>query len=131
MLNKQYWGLPSMLTEQQWLYGCKGNVVTVEEELREAQCLDALDTIRGVSCTIHDSYTFCDRNMQGQAQMTHAATFLAGLKMKLEAEAMKYPVTRGALLSLQGPGPWEDHLKVLQASNIETMDSTVLDPGLT
>ncbi len=50
--------LPSALTGDQWLLGCKGNIVNIQEDLWEAQCFDALDTIRGVSQTKRDSYTF-------------------------------------------------------------------------
>ncbi|SJL16810.1 uncharacterized protein ARMOST_20339 [Armillaria ostoyae] len=51
------------LTAEQRMEGCKGKVVKIEEDLREAQCLDALDVIRGIIRAQHDSYAYHDRNM--------------------------------------------------------------------
>ncbi|PBK81201.1 hypothetical protein ARMGADRAFT_1048862 [Armillaria gallica] len=122
--------LPSALTAEQQALGCKGNIVKIEEDLREAQCFDTLDTIRGVSCTKRDLYSFWDKNIWGQVWMTHAAAFMMGLTHKLEVGAAKYRVAQVALLALRGLGEWEERLRVLQASDIRTMDGAVFCIGL-
>ncbi|PBK67937.1 hypothetical protein ARMSODRAFT_1019983 [Armillaria solidipes] len=102
--------LPSTLTVEQQTLGCKGNIIKIEEDLCEAQCFDVLDMIRGVC-------------------MTRATAFMEGLTCKLEVGAAKYKVAQAALFALRGPGDWEECLRVLQASDIRTMDGAVFCIG--
>ncbi len=68
--------------------------------------------------------------MQGQARMTHMAMFMETLKRILEVAAVKYRVVQSVLLVLRGPGAWEECLRVLQASDVGTMDGAVFSIGL-
>ncbi|KAK0183968.1 hypothetical protein F5146DRAFT_1006956 [Armillaria mellea] len=67
---------------------------------------------------------------QQDRQVTLQSAFMEGLTCKLEAGAAKYKVAWAALFALQGPGDWEEHLRVLQASDIETIDGAVFCIGL-
>ncbi len=62
--------------------------------------------------------------------MTCAAAFMETLRHKLESVAVKYRVAQAALFMLRGHGPWEECLRVLQASDVRTMDGAVFDIGL-
>lgn len=104
--HERLW-MPSSLTLLQQSEGCKSSVDLIEEQLREAQCLDALDTIRGIARSQRASWAYRDANMQGQVHMTHAASFMECLQRRLDSAVTKY---RAALLGLQGTGDWEKTL---------------------
>ncbi|PBK94556.1 hypothetical protein ARMGADRAFT_1029626 [Armillaria gallica] len=112
---------------------CKGDVMNVEEQLCEVQCLDALDVLRGIIRAQWDSYVYHDVNMRGQVHMTWVAAFMEHLQRRLESAAAKYRVARVALLSLRGPGAWESKLRVLTQVDMTNMEGAVftidLDDG--
>lgn len=117
--------LPLALTPAQRTEGCQSELSQIEEKLREAQCIDALETLCGLICMKRDTYRYQDSNMRGQLHMTHAAGFVDCLQHRLDSTVVKYWASREALLSLRGFGPWEKKLQVLKDSDIDCMDGVV------
>ncbi|SJL11269.1 uncharacterized protein ARMOST_17663 [Armillaria ostoyae] len=117
--------LSSSLTVVEHVQDCHKRVDVIETQLWEAQCLDGLDTIRDIARTQHESYTYHDRNMHSQAHMTHVIEWMMRLDRHLDAAVAKYRVVCKALLSLRGPGEWENKLKVLHDKDISSMEGAV------
>ncbi|PBK82661.1 hypothetical protein ARMGADRAFT_1038449 [Armillaria gallica] len=101
--------LPSALTVDQRMEGCKSGVVKIEEDLCKAQCLDALDVVQGIIQVQCDSYAYCDRNIA----------------------IVKYNTVRAALLCLRGARDWEKKLRVLTKANVSNIEGAVftIDDG--
>lgn len=118
--------LPSDIPLLLRMEGCKGDVVNVKEQLREAQCLDALDMLRGIIRAQQDSYAYRDMNMRGQVHMTQAAAFMEHLQQHLESVVAKYRAARVALLSLRGPEAWESKLRVLTQVDMTNMEGAMI-----
>lgn len=128
--NQQLW-LPSALNSSQRESGCHGGVVAMEALLREAQCCDALDTIRSIIRSKMESLLYRDTFMHGQAQQMHAVSFVDRMERWLKSCVVKYQVAREALLSLKGTGAWETELQVLQERDVVSLEGaefTVEDP---
>ncbi|KAK0439646.1 hypothetical protein EV421DRAFT_1737806 [Armillaria borealis] len=117
--------LPSDIPLLLRMEGCKGDVVNIEEQLCEAQCLDALDVLRGIIRAQRDSYAYRDANMRGQVHMMRAAAFMEHLQRRLESAAAKYQAARAALLNFK--------LRVLTQVDVTNMEGAVftidLDDG--
>ncbi|PBK66563.1 hypothetical protein ARMSODRAFT_977475 [Armillaria solidipes] len=120
------------LTTEQRMEGCKGGVVKIEEELREAQCLDVLDVVWGIIRAQRDSYTYHDRNMWGQVHMTRAIAFIEHLGHQLDGAVAKYNTARAALLCLRGSGEWKRKLRVLMKADVSSIEGAVfmIDDGM-
>ncbi|KAK0232589.1 hypothetical protein IW262DRAFT_1451048 [Armillaria fumosa] len=117
--------LPSVLTSQQRVEGCRGGIEMIEEQLHKAQCLDALDGMHGIIWAQYDSFAYHDRNMWGQVYMTCAIAFIEHLRKCLDITITKYNVTRAALLSLHGPGEWEKRLRIMTQADVTSIEGAV------
>ncbi len=117
--------LPSALTPAQRIEGCRSELLQIEEKLREAQCMDMLETLRGLIRTKRDVYRYRDGNMRGQVHMTRAAGFMDHLQHWLDSMVAKYWASHAVLVSLRGFGPWEKKLQVLKDSDIDCMEGAV------
>lgn len=130
-IEVQWLWLPSTLNSSQQEPGCHGGVVTMEAQLWEAQCCDALNTIHSIIQSKKESLLYCDAFMHGQAQQTHAVTLVDWMEWWLKSCIVKYQVACEALLSLRGYSAWEENLYVLQESDIVSLEGaefTVEDP---
>ncbi|PBK91177.1 hypothetical protein ARMGADRAFT_933034 [Armillaria gallica] len=84
--------LPSALDSAKHVEGCRGGVVTMEEQLCEVQCRDALNTIHGI------------------------------IQVKKESFVTKYQVTHITLVKLKGLGAWTDTLQVLEEKDVMSLE---------
>lgn len=116
-------GLPSALRQE----GCYRDMGSREAKLREAQCYDALETIRTLQRTKRSIQAFRHRNLRGVAATTRTSQVLDRLAAKSELAVMKYRIAREALLVLCGPGPWQDDLRILNESDVRALDSQIFD----
>ncbi len=100
---------------------CLAGLTAKEEELWEAECLDALEMICSAQRTLRLFYAHQDRNVRGQAALTWVASMINGqIARSLFAED-KYRRSRVVLLSLHGPGDWERRLQALEDSHVQSM----------
>lgn len=100
----------------------------IEEQLHEAQCLDALDAldeIHGIAQSQRALWAYHDANMQGQVHMTCVASFMERLQCHLDLAVAKYKAAHMALVGLQGTGDWEKTLQVLRPADVMNMEGAV------
>lgn len=119
--------LPSALEYGLRETGCARGLVGKEEKFREAQCFDALETIRTMQRTQRSLKAFRRRNLRGQRQTGRSFATIQCLQGKSDLAAGKYAVARTALLTLRGPGAWEATLRVLKQDDIRALDSEIFD----
>ncbi|PBK72081.1 hypothetical protein ARMSODRAFT_1016067 [Armillaria solidipes] len=119
--------LPSELEEPLQVRGCMPGVRDAEEKLREAQCKDALVTLRSTLRAQHSLFTRRNKNFRGQRQNTRVAEAAHRLDTKCKLAAAKYNTARGALLILRGPGDWEQSLRELRSNDCVSLHGSVLE----
>ena len=119
--------LPSALEPKLRMDGCHKDLASMEEQLREAQCQDALGKIRNLERAkmhfIHhrNSYT------RGQKSATRSHTLIDGIAQKVKLVASRYRVAREALVALRGSGQWENELRVLKDEDICSPNASAFD----
>lgn len=86
------------------------SIDSIKKQLEEAQCLDALDTIRGIAWLQRVLWAYHNANMQGQVHMTHTQSFMDHLQHCLDLVVTKYYAAQVALLGLQSARDWEKTL---------------------
>ncbi|KAL1724918.1 hypothetical protein EV714DRAFT_240356 [Schizophyllum commune] len=79
---------------------CLGDVSTIEERLRDAQCRTALDKIRDLLLAKSRDLRFKTSNVRHQASSTRARSVIGQTDEKIRVLALKYNTARGALLAL-------------------------------
>lgn len=107
--------------------GCTEGFALKEEKFREAQCYDALETIRTMQRTRRSLKAFRRRNLRGQRQTGRAFAAIKRLEGKSSLAAEKYHRARDALLVLRGPGEWEKVLRILKQEDIRALDTEIFD----
>lgn len=99
---------------------CHAGLCSIEENLWEAQCLDALESIHSSQQTMQAFLAFRNWNLRGQAQMTRAAATVQCQMARSRFAEKKYNQARAALLSLHGLGDWENCLRVLKPDDVQS-----------
>lgn len=122
--------LPSALAANLRTVGCLGGVVEKEDRLREAQCHDALETIRSMQRTRRSVRSFRKRHIRGQRQTGRTMAIIHRLEAKSDIAVAKYRAARAALVHLRGEGPWMATLRVLEAKDVASLDSGIFDTDL-
>ncbi|KAF4600760.1 hypothetical protein EYR38_005405 [Pleurotus pulmonarius] len=92
---------------------CSAALLAKEERLREAQCNDALDSIRSLQRGKAQYIIYKNRNIRGQRPSTRARASLDRLDDKIRLKAAQYRDARRALFRLRGAGDWEVALRPL------------------
>ncbi|KAF8199479.1 hypothetical protein BJ912DRAFT_844731 [Pholiota molesta] len=103
--------LPSNIPAAHRTRVCLAELPNIEEQLRTAQCHDALESIRHIL----------------KRDGTRSRTVIDRVHNRAKAAAIKYRAARQAKLDLSGPGEWEAELQPLADADdnqIETMTST-------
>jgi hypothetical protein len=119
--------LPSELSPELRLHGCHKGLAFMEEQLRESQCRDALDTVRNLLRTKMHFIHYRNRNTRGQIRATRAHTLIDSIASKTKLAASRYRDARNALLVLRGPGQWEEELRALNDEDIRLPTSSNFD----
>ncbi|SJL18909.1 uncharacterized protein ARMOST_22511 [Armillaria ostoyae] len=118
--DEKIW-LPSDFSAGSRPKACYKGLAEKEEELREAECLDGLETIRNAQRTLRAFYAYRDQNIRGQAALTRAGSTVERQIERSKFAEEKYRRGREALLGLRGPGIWESRLRPLQNADVESM----------
>ena len=110
--------LPSRLHPTVWTSSCTNNIAIIEEQLREAQCHNALAKLRTYLHTRTHCIKHQNTNICGQGANTHVKTLVDALLLKIARVVEKYQAAHAALLALCGVGSWECELQPLQSKDI-------------
>ncbi|KAJ6523687.1 hypothetical protein DFH09DRAFT_1250900 [Mycena vulgaris] len=124
--NVRLW-MPSELSAAQRGEGCARGLPEMEVKLREAQCSDALTTIRQRLHAKRHLIGYRDKNVTGQVRATKARTLISQIGERATASAEKYRRARKALSALKGAAH-APHFKELTAADM-TLDGEVGDTG--
>ena len=110
--------LPSSLPAFRRVSICIPTLVEIEEQLRTAQCYDALDGIRHTLHVKSHMVIFKNKNIRGQYSGTRSRAVIDRVHERARAFAQKYRMARMAKLTLSGPGAWEEVLRPLNDADI-------------
>lgn len=124
--------MPSGLTCVERENICLDELVIMEEKLREAECHDALKRMRAILQSRVHSIHHKNTNARGQRRLTRAQAIIDGLNQKIKKAVARYRRARAALLSLRGPGEWEQVLRELNDGDIRepgAHEFTIEDPA--
>ncbi|KAJ6458086.1 hypothetical protein DFH09DRAFT_1255389 [Mycena vulgaris] len=94
--------LPSELPDAQREQGCQRGIPLMEARLREAQCMDALCSLRSHLHSKRHLITFRNKNVTGQIKATKSRSLIGSVGDKANAAAKKYRQGRAALIKLRG-----------------------------
>ncbi|KAJ6508192.1 hypothetical protein C8R45DRAFT_1089391 [Mycena sanguinolenta] len=103
---------------------CAIGLPDMEAELRAAKVREALDSLRQGLHTRTMMNQFRLRNCTGQQMLMRGQGVLRQVNLKVHKAKLRYRYARNALLRLQGNGPWEKELRVL-----EDEDDNVAEEG--
>ncbi len=120
MEDERIW-MPSEFPAATRATACWEGLAQKEETLREAECLDALETIWSAQHTLRAFYAFRDMNVRRQAALTRAGTSVERQVARSKFAEDKYRRVRHVLLSLRGLGEWEKKLRKLENANVVSM----------
>ena len=109
--------LPSALPENR-RQNCIGGIDLIEERLCFAQAYEALIQLRLQLMKRTVAIRYKSRTAESQRSHTRFRTLQDQTNNKIKSVQMKYTIARTAILSLRGPGAWEQSLKVLLPEDI-------------
>lgn len=99
--------------------GCHRGLAEMEAKLREAQCADALTTLRTRLHAKSHLILFRNANMVGQVATTRSRSLISAISDRVTACASKYRRSREALVTLRGPDMYKDRFLPLLASDLQ------------
>ncbi|KAL0571417.1 hypothetical protein V5O48_010552 [Marasmius crinis-equi] len=112
--------LPSTLPGDKRSAACQEGLENMEERLREAQCADALDSIRHTLKLKARMLQFKYANVTGQRQGVKSRTTINRIHERAKSAAQTYRAARAALLALRGKGEWELKYRELKDSDVRS-----------
>lgn len=117
---------PSAIPTEDRRSVCAANIDQIEERLRFAQASEALTQLRLqlAKRTCASRYKF--RGDVSQQYFTRFRELLEQTEIKIKAARVHYNTARKALMSLCGPGDWEETYQVLKASDVVGLGERVL-----
>jgi hypothetical protein len=110
--------LPSELPPMRRRATCVEGLPSIEARLRTAQCYDALNDIRYIMRVKARMVQFKNQNVRGQRDGVRSRAVIDRVQMKAMAAVRRYRDGREAKLTLEGPGDWEDGLRVLMDADV-------------
>lgn len=111
-------GLPSDIRSTHRERVCSKWLQDVEQRLREAQCRDALQTLRNKLHTLSQLYAYKTKNVRHQGANTRARSDISKQEARKQQAVEEYRRARRAKYALSGPGAWETELKVLADDDV-------------
>lgn len=118
--------LPSSLSLQDRTTACVAGVAEIEDRLRFGQASDALTKLRCQLTKRTYANQYKVHNVSSQRHYTRFRTLQNHTESKLKAARLQYTTSRDALLSLRGPGRWEETLRVLRAEDVRGLNEKAL-----
>ncbi|KAJ7026086.1 hypothetical protein C8F04DRAFT_966920 [Mycena alexandri] len=109
--------LPSALSSAERVSGCQAGLPDMEARLREAQCGDALATVRSLLHSKGHLIIFRNEHVTGQVGSTRSQTLIARVGGRVTQHHKKYSQARRALHVLKG-NDYAPHLKKMRQSDL-------------
>ncbi|EMD36182.1 hypothetical protein CERSUDRAFT_25968, partial [Gelatoporia subvermispora B] len=106
---------------------CGEAIIGIEEQMRVDQAHDALDELRRQLRYRMFANQFKIKNVVGQHPNTRARKWLAAIDGRAIIAKHAYRHARAALLTLQGPGAWEEDLQELQDDDVRALNERALN----
>jgi hypothetical protein len=119
--------LPSAIPADAREAVCVPGLVKQEEELRNAQAVEALRELRSGLRTRTFAHQFKRKLPSNQGMYTKSRTLTDGIEDRIRAASARYHTVRATLLQLRGPGDWETRLKVLEKSDVRGMNERAMN----
>jgi len=91
-----------------------------EEKLRIAQCYDALEKLRHILRVKTRMVHFKNKNIRGQAGGTRSRAIINRVQDRAAYVAQHYCLVREARFNLSGPGEWENQLRPLKDTDVQS-----------
>lgn len=113
--------LPSSIPSDLCDLICVGDVCSIEAQLREAQCSEALADLRTQLLKRTYLNKYKDRTASSQRAYTRFRTLQDHTESKIKLRETVYNTARCALLALNGPGSWEDKYRKLTREDVRGM----------
>lgn len=105
---------------------CVAGLVHAETRLREAECRDALESLRQGLRTRSAGHLFTVRNVTGQNPTTHAEGVQRKVQVSIYLSKLRYRWARNALFRLCEHGSWKRELRVLNDNDVRGMNERML-----
>ncbi|KAJ8703433.1 hypothetical protein PTI98_002055 [Pleurotus ostreatus] len=118
--------LPSFFAEDQRATICEPNLCDLEDRLRFAQASEALSKLRHQLRTRSFAHSYKTRNINSQGAYTRSRLLQNQIEVRIKAIRIIYNIAREALLSLRGPGDWENVLQPLRPEDIRGISERTL-----
>ncbi|KAF8907161.1 hypothetical protein CPB85DRAFT_1223639 [Mucidula mucida] len=120
--------LPSELREadRELPRACVVGLAHAETRLREAECRDALESLRRGLRTRSAGHLFTVRNVTGQNPTTRAEGVQRKVQVSIYLSKLRYRWARNALFRLRKHGDWERELRVLNDVDVRGMNERLL-----
>ncbi|KAF7420750.1 hypothetical protein PC9H_011268 [Pleurotus ostreatus] len=119
--------LPSFFASMQRDLICQQGLPEFENRLRFAQATEALAHLRRQLRTRSFANSYKTRNAHSQGAYTRSRLLQNQIEVRIKAVRAQYDISRRSLLSLRGPGDWENTLKVLRAEDIQGINERTLN----
>ncbi|KAH7904773.1 hypothetical protein BJ138DRAFT_1106537, partial [Hygrophoropsis aurantiaca] len=116
--NIKLW-MPSDLPVEERDHGCVRGLAQMEIRLREAQCSNALETLRSRLYAKAYLINFRNKNTRGQVQSTRSRTLINHVGDRVSLSASKYRRARAALMALCGSEFKCDKYKELKPTDLQ------------
>ncbi|KAK0209542.1 hypothetical protein IW262DRAFT_1450772 [Armillaria fumosa] len=110
--------MPSDIPVENQRAVCVEGLPSMEDQLRTAQCHDALHGIQHILRLKLRMVQYKNKNTHGQKDSTRSRTVIDTVHRRALSLAIKYRVSREAKVQLVGPGSWESVLRVLRNEDI-------------
>lgn len=118
--------MPSELPVSERRRYCSDDLLKMEERLSEGDAFDALERLLHHLRTRSFINRFKVANITGQVRNTRARDTQSRIDDKVQEAASHYRRARQALLTLRGPGEWENRLRELQPSDVRALNEREL-----
>ncbi|KAL0958405.1 hypothetical protein HGRIS_000546 [Hohenbuehelia grisea] len=119
--------LPSSLQQPLRHRTCTDDLTSTEESLREAQAHEALEDVRRQLRTRTLAAHHGTRIARSQGAYTRTRAIHSQIESRLRSATLRYRNARSALLSLHGPGTWEQDLRVLHPADVRGINERELN----
>lgn len=116
--------LPSALSEQQVAGGCISGLAEIEQQLREAQCVDSLEQLRNHLHIKARLITHKGLHVRHQGPSTRARSLITRNDLKIRQLTVKYQAARAALLLLSGGDESTLEWEVLKEEDVRCMEDS-------
>jgi len=116
--------LPLALSEEQVSGGCVSGLAEIEQQLREAQCVDSLEQLRNHLHIKARLITHKGLHIRHQGPNTRARSLLTRNDFKIRQLTVKYQAAWTALLLLNGGDESTMKWEVLKEEDVRCMEDT-------